>query len=141
MFRPLSIFIGARYTRAKRRNHFVSFISLTSMIGLALGVLVMIVVLSVMNGFDREMRTRVLGMVRSELEYRPIDEIVADLPERMEQVQIAEQIEQRRSVLQHLVGLGVGAGQRGEIQCDRVVDTVVFAAIIYVLCRHGEPMA
>ena len=40
MFRPLSIFIGARYTRAKRRNHFVSFISLTSMIGLALGVLI-----------------------------------------------------------------------------------------------------
>jgi lipoprotein-releasing system permease protein len=52
-----------RYTRAKRRNHFVSFISLTSMIGLALGVVVMIVVLSVMNGFDHEMRTRVLGMV------------------------------------------------------------------------------
>jgi lipoprotein-releasing system permease protein len=63
MFRPLSIYIGARYTRAKRRNHFVSFISLTSMIGLALGVLVMIVVLSVMNGFDHEMRTKVLGMV------------------------------------------------------------------------------
>ncbi|TBV07133.1 lipoprotein-releasing ABC transporter permease subunit [Phytopseudomonas dryadis] len=63
MFRPLSIFIGTRYTRAKRRNHFVSFISLTSMIGLALGVLVMILVLSVMNGFDHEMRTRVLGMV------------------------------------------------------------------------------
>lgn len=63
MFRPLSVFIGTRYTRAKRRSHFVSFISLTSMIGLALGVLVMIVVLSVMNGFDREMRTRILGMV------------------------------------------------------------------------------
>ena len=41
-----------RYTRAKRRNHFISFISLTSMVGLALGVLVMILVLSVMNGFD-----------------------------------------------------------------------------------------
>lgn len=63
MFRPLFVYIGARYTRAKRRNHFVSFISLTSMIGLALGVVVMIVVLSVMNGFDREMRNRVLGMV------------------------------------------------------------------------------
>ncbi|OEO26292.1 lipoprotein-releasing ABC transporter permease subunit [Pseudomonas marincola] len=63
MFRPLFVFIGTRYTRAKRRNHFVSFISLTSMIGLALGVLVMIVVLSVMNGFDHEMRSRVLGMV------------------------------------------------------------------------------
>lgn len=63
MFRPLFVFIGTRYTRAKRRNHFVSFISLTSMIGLALGVVVMIVMLSVMNGFDHEMRTRVLGMV------------------------------------------------------------------------------
>ncbi|AMB87851.1 cell division protein FtsX [Pseudomonas agarici] len=63
MFRPLFVFIGTRYTRAKRRSHFVSFISLTSMIGLALGVVVMIVVLSVMNGFDREMRDRVLGMV------------------------------------------------------------------------------
>ena len=52
-----------RYTRAKRRNHFVSFISLTSVIGLALGVVVMIVVLSVMNGFDHEMRTNVLGIV------------------------------------------------------------------------------
>ena len=63
MFRPLAIFIGARYTRAKRRNHFISFISMTSMIGLALGVLAMIVVLSVMNGFQREMSSRILGMV------------------------------------------------------------------------------
>jgi lipoprotein-releasing system permease protein len=63
MFRPLSIFIGLRYTRAKRRNHYISFISMTSMIGLALGVLAMIVVLSVMNGFQKEMSSRVLGMV------------------------------------------------------------------------------
>ncbi|MGP0011955.1 ABC transporter permease, partial [Pseudomonas sp.] len=63
MFRPLSIFIGTRYTRAKRRNRFVSFISMTSMIGLALGVLAMIVVLSVMNGFQKEMSSRILGMV------------------------------------------------------------------------------
>ncbi|MCU1716601.1 lipoprotein-releasing ABC transporter permease subunit [Pseudomonas sp. 5P_3.1_Bac2] len=63
MFRPLSVYIGLRYTRAKRRNHFISFISMTSMIGLALGVLAMIVVLSVMNGFQREMSTRILGMV------------------------------------------------------------------------------
>ena len=63
MFRPLPFYIGTRYTRARRRSHFVSFISLTSMLGLALGVLVMILVLSVMNGFDHEMRTRVLGMV------------------------------------------------------------------------------
>ncbi len=63
MFRPLSVFIGSRYTRAKRRNHFISFISLTSLIGLSLGVLAMILVLSVMNGFQREMSSRILGMV------------------------------------------------------------------------------
>lgn len=63
MFRPLAGYIGLRYTRAKRRNHYISFISLTSMIGLALGVLAMIIVLSVMNGFQKEMRTRILGMV------------------------------------------------------------------------------
>ena len=63
MFRPLSLYIGLRYTAAKRRNHFISFISLTSMIGLMLGVAVLIIVLSVMNGFDRELKQRILGMV------------------------------------------------------------------------------
>ena len=63
MFRPAAIFIGLRYTRAKRRNHFISFISLMSMFGIALGVLVLITVLSVMNGFDREITKRVFSMV------------------------------------------------------------------------------
>lgn len=63
MFRPLPVFIGLRYTGAKRRNHFISFISAMSMAGLVLGVMVLIIVLSVMNGFDRELRQRILGMV------------------------------------------------------------------------------
>ncbi|XKE46757.1 lipoprotein-releasing ABC transporter permease subunit [Halomonas organivorans] len=63
MLDRLPFLIGLRYVRAKRRNHFISFISLTSMLGLTLGVAVLILVLSVMNGFDRELRTRVLGMV------------------------------------------------------------------------------
>lgn len=63
MFRPVAIFIGLRYTRAKRRNHFISFISLMSMLGIALGVLVLITVLSVMNGFDSEIKKRVFSMV------------------------------------------------------------------------------
>ena len=49
MFRPLPFFIGLRYTRAKGRNHFISFISLISMLGLTLGVRVMILVLSVIS--------------------------------------------------------------------------------------------
>ncbi|EAR62140.1 lipoprotein-releasing ABC transporter permease subunit [Neptuniibacter caesariensis] len=63
MFKPLSIFIGLRYTAAKRSNHFISFISMASMLGLMLGVAALIVVLSVMNGFDRELKQRILGMV------------------------------------------------------------------------------
>lgn len=64
MFRPVSLFIGLRYTRAKRRNHFVSFMSFSSMIGIALGVAVLITVLSVMNGFDEEIHKRIFGMAR-----------------------------------------------------------------------------
>ena len=62
MFRPLELFIGLRYTRAKRRNHFISFISLTSMLGIALGITALITVLSVMNGFQQELRGRILSM-------------------------------------------------------------------------------
>jgi len=62
MFRPLELFIGLRYTHAKRRTHFISFISMTSMLGIALGVTALITVLSVMNGFEQELRDRILGM-------------------------------------------------------------------------------
>ncbi len=62
MYRPLPLFIGLRYTRAKRRNHFISFISMISMMGIALGVTALITVLSVMNGFETELRSRILGM-------------------------------------------------------------------------------
>jgi lipoprotein-releasing system permease protein len=64
MFRPLSVYIGLRYTRAKKRNHFISFISLASMIGIALGITVLITVLSVMNGFDYEIHSRIFSMAR-----------------------------------------------------------------------------
>ena len=56
-------FIGTRYTRAKRRNHYVSFVSFVSVLCIALGMTVLITVLSVMNGFQREIRTRILGVV------------------------------------------------------------------------------
>ena len=62
MFKPLSAFIGLRYIRARRRNQFLSFISVASMIGIALGVMILITVMSVMNGFILELRERILGM-------------------------------------------------------------------------------
>ncbi len=62
MYKPFEAFIGLRYVRAKRRNHFISFISLSSMVGVALGVMALITVLSVMNGFKKELTDRILGM-------------------------------------------------------------------------------
>lgn len=62
MFKPLELYIGLRYLRAKRHNHFISFISLTSVLGIALGIVVIITVLSVMNGFQTEVRDRMLRM-------------------------------------------------------------------------------
>jgi lipoprotein-releasing system permease protein len=63
MYTPLSLYIGLRYTRAKRRNQFISFISLVSLLGMVLGVFALVVVLSVMNGFEAELRSRILSLI------------------------------------------------------------------------------
>ncbi|MDP1558176.1 MAG: lipoprotein-releasing ABC transporter permease subunit [Nitrosomonas sp.] len=59
---PYELFIGLRYSRAKRRNHFISFISLISLLGITLGMTALITVMSVMNGFQKEVRARILGV-------------------------------------------------------------------------------
>ncbi len=88
--RPYELFIALRYTRTKRRNHFISFISLISMLGMALGVCALIVVLSVMNGFQKEIRTRILGIaphlqVNAEsndlVDWQPILQVIKSHPQ------------------------------------------------------------
>lgn len=69
--------IGLRYTRSRQRSRFISFISLVSVIGIALGITVLITVLSVMNGFQREVRTRILG-VASHVQITGPDNTLAD---------------------------------------------------------------
>jgi lipoprotein-releasing system permease protein len=90
MFKPLEAFIGLRYVRAKRRNHFISFISLTSILGIALGVTTLITVISVMNGFEKELRARILGAIAhatiqpadgSVMEWRNVIDRVEEHPE------------------------------------------------------------
>ncbi len=63
MFRPFAAFIGWRYTRSRRRDQFVSFMALISLLGMVLGVAALIVVLSVMNGFEAELRGRILALI------------------------------------------------------------------------------
>lgn len=86
MYTPLEAFIGLRYVRAKRRNHFISFISLTSMLGIALGVTTLITVISVMNGFEKELRARILGAI-AHATIQPVDGSLNEWREVIEQVE------------------------------------------------------
>lgn len=63
MIRPFELFVGLRYTRARKRSHFISFISLISILGITLGITALITILSVMNGFGKELRDRILGVI------------------------------------------------------------------------------
>ena len=63
MIRPFELFVGLRYTRARKRNHFISIISLISILGITLGITALITTLSVMNGFGKELRGRILGVI------------------------------------------------------------------------------
>ncbi|WP_426699930.1 lipoprotein-releasing ABC transporter permease subunit [Rhodanobacter sp. Col0626] len=82
MFRPLELFIGLRYTRAKRRNQFISFISTVSIVCIAISVIALITVMSVMNGFDYQMRSRILGAI-SHATVSGIGESVQDWPQAL----------------------------------------------------------
>jgi len=99
MMKPLSVFIGLRYLRAKRQNHFISFISLISMLGIALGVTTLITVISVMNGFEKELRARILGAI-SHATIQPLDrpldqwqQVISDMNARDDVIAAAPYIE------------------------------------------------
>ena len=87
MFRPLELFIGTRYIRAKRRNHFISFISVVSMLGLIVGITALITVISVMNGFAAELQSRILGAVSQ----ATITGVAESMPNWQKALAIAEQ--------------------------------------------------
>lgn len=91
MIRPLALYLGLRYTRAKRRNRFVSFISLASIIGIAVGITVLITVLSVINGFDEQIRNRFFA-IAPQVTVSATDDISQSWP------QLAEKLKQNSQV-------------------------------------------
>ncbi|NOY63446.1 MAG: lipoprotein-releasing ABC transporter permease subunit [Gammaproteobacteria bacterium] len=93
MFKPFEIFIGLRYTRAKRRNHFISFISVSSMLGIAVGVTALITVLSVMNGFEEELRERILGVASHVTVRGPAAEPLKEWSQLAEQIATHNEVE------------------------------------------------
>src|SRR5207237_9152957 len=62
MFHPLPLYVGLRYVRARSHSFFVSFITWASLLGVGVGVAALIVILSVMNGFESELRDRLLSL-------------------------------------------------------------------------------
>jgi len=107
MFHPVSLFVGLRYVRSRGRGFFVSFISWVSMLGVCLGVAALIVIISVMNGLERETRSRLLSLASHAT--------IAGTPEQMKQWSaLAEKVRQNKDVigtapyldLQGMVGRG-----------------------------------
>jgi lipoprotein-releasing system permease protein len=111
---PYELAVGLRYTRARRgagRNSFISFIALTSMAGIALGVAALIVVLSVMNGFQEELRNRILA-VASHIEVRGMPALADDA----EVARIALEIPRVKAAAPYVLGqamLSAGGANRG----------------------------
>ncbi|MEO7199554.1 MAG: lipoprotein-releasing ABC transporter permease subunit [Dokdonella sp.] len=114
MFRPLEVFIGLRYTRAKRRNHFISFISLVSILGIAVGVTALITVISVMNGFEKELKDRILGMV-AHATISGVDESLRDWPQALA----------RAETHAHVLGAAPYVEREAMLQGERVAGALV----------------
>jgi len=125
---PYELLIGLRYTRAKRRNHFISFISMISMLGIGLGVAALIVVLSVMNGFQKELRTRILG-VASHIQITGVNGELENWPALAAQAMNHPEVKASAPFVQSQAMFAVENGVKGALirgilpdQEDRVAD-------------------
>ncbi|MCK5478838.1 MAG: lipoprotein-releasing ABC transporter permease subunit [Methylococcales bacterium] len=119
MFKPLTLYIGMRYTRAKRRTQFISFITFTSVLGIALGVTALIAVLSVMNGFEAELRERILGMTSH-----------TTITGRNGQLQNWQQLEQRITGYPHVEGSAPFVRGQVMINAGRRVSGTLLRGVI-----------
>ncbi len=119
MFKPLIFYIGLRYTRAKRRTQFISFITLTSVLGIALGVTALIAVLSVMNGFEAELRERILGMTSH-----------ATVTGKYGQLDNWQELEQKLKNYPHVEGTAPFINGQVMINADRRVSGTMLTGIL-----------
>jgi lipoprotein-releasing system permease protein len=112
--KPYELLIGLRYTHAKRRNNFISFISFVSMAGIVLGVAALIIVLSVMNGFQEELRTRILGVV-SHVEVTGSSDTLPDWQKIAERVKANPEVLSSAPFVNNQGMLALGGNVRGAL--------------------------
>ena len=113
------LFIGLRYTRAKKRNHFISFISLISLLGITLGMTALITVMSVMNGFQKEVRARILG-VASHVQISGVNNNLSDWEP------LAKEVSEHPSV----AGTAPFVSAQGMMSHDQIVQGVIVRGIL-----------
>lgn len=121
MFKPLELFVGLRYTRSKYKNNFISFISLTSMLGILFGVLVLITILSVMNGFEKELRDRILSMV-SHVTLTETDGLLANWQNEQQQLSTNPSVLGSAPFIQKQVMLSANGQLRGVLMQGIIPD-------------------
>ena len=112
--KPYELLVGLRYTHAKRSNNFISFISFVSMAGIALGVAALIIVLSVMNGFQEELRTRILG-VASHVEISGSAGTLEDWQGAASEVKLHPEVLASAPFVMNQAMLAVGENVRGAV--------------------------
>ena len=113
------LFIGLRYTRAKRRNHFISFISLISLLGITVGMTALITVMSVMNGFQKEVRSRILG-VAAHIQVSGVDGTLTDWRKTAEEALGHPEVEAAAPYI----------GAQGMVSFDQAVSGVAVRGIL-----------
>ena len=131
------LLVGLRYTRAKRRNHFISFISLISMAGIALGVAALIVVLSVMNGFQKELRARILG-VASHVQISSLDGKLLDWEKTAQASMQDKRVKAAAPFVQAQAMLSAGQAVRGSVVRGILPDKEATVAEIGNHMRSGS---
>ena len=119
MFKPLIFYIGLRYTRAKRRTQFISFVTLASVLGIALSVTALITVLSVMNGFVKEISSRMLSMTAH-----------ATITGRYGQLDNWQELQQKLTHIEHVVASAPFIDGQVMINVDRRVSGTMLSGIL-----------
>ncbi|MDD5271765.1 MAG: ABC transporter permease, partial [Methylovulum sp.] len=119
MFKPLIFYIGLRYTRAERRTQFISFVTLASVLGIALSVIALITVLSVMNGFVEQISARMLSMTAH-----------ATMTGRHGQLDNWQGLEQKLAGMPHIQGVAPFIGGQVMINADRRVSGTVLTGVL-----------
>ncbi|MCV2885196.1 lipoprotein-releasing ABC transporter permease subunit [Aestuariibacter sp. AA17] len=140
MFQPAFAFVGLRYARTTKRNHFISFINLFSVVGIALGLVALITMSSVMNGFQTQLKNRVLGITPHIVVNAPVDGELTKVLQQSASVIASSPFSESEGVLQSAKDLQ-GVMIHGVIPDDMLLHSAAAQAMLageFTQLKAGE---